>query len=135
MSVPAKPTYDVKLTDDAAKSVQGLDGSVKKPLKKVFEKKLAVDPEGYGTELRAPLTGYWKHEFLTHRVIYRVYNELLLVVVCAVGPRKSGDSEDVYKRLEPLINAGKLAEQISVVLKASEKNVKPTKDAKVPKKS
>ena len=114
---PTSPRYQIKFIDHAAAQAKALDGSIKKPLEKLFEKKLGVDPRGYGTELHAPLTGYWKHEFRTHRVIYRIYPDLSLVVICAVGPRKQGDVADVYAQLAPLIKAGKIAEQLSALLK------------------
>ena len=114
---PTSPRYQIKFIDHAATQAKALNGSIKKPLQKLFEKKLAVDPRGYGTELHAPLTGYWKHEFRTHRVIYRIYPDLSLVVICAVGPRKQGDVADVYAQLAPLIKAGKIAEQLSALLK------------------
>jgi mRNA interferase RelE/StbE len=103
-------------TPDAGGEVKSLDGSVKSQLKKVLTKKIAVDPESYGTPLRAPLTGYWKHEFGSHRVIYRIYPDKRLVVVCAVGPRKAGDAADVYKQLVAVAKTGKLAEQVAAVL-------------------
>src|SRR5271154_282168 len=112
-----RPRYEVTFIDHAAAQARHLDGSIKKPFRKLCEKKLAVDPQGYGTELRSPLTGYWKHEFRTHRVIYRIYSDLQLVVVCAIGPRKQGDNQDVYAQLAPLIKAGKIAEQLSALLK------------------
>ncbi len=37
---------------------------MRKQLRKVLEKKLAIDPEGYGLPLRGALTNYWKHESL-----------------------------------------------------------------------
>ena len=113
----SSPHYEIKFIDHAAAQVKALDGSIKKLLQKLCEKKLAVDPQGYGTELHAPLTGYWKHEFRTHRVIYRIYPDMSLVVICAVGPRKQGDVADVYSQLAPLIKAGKIAEQLSALLK------------------
>jgi mRNA-degrading endonuclease RelE of RelBE toxin-antitoxin system len=117
LSLLAPARYEIKFIDYAAAQARALDGSIKKPFKNLCLKKLAVNPQGYGTELHAPRTGYWKHEFRTHRVIYRIYLELLLVVVCAMGPRKQGDVADVYAQLAPLIKAGKIAEQLSVILK------------------
>jgi mRNA-degrading endonuclease RelE of RelBE toxin-antitoxin system len=121
MSEPKKPAWEVKSTDFAFNLIKGLDGSVKQSLQKAFNDKLEVDPEGYGTSLRAPLTGYIKYEFFRHRVVYRAYADLRLVVVCFVGIRKKGDNEDVYNQLSPLIKAGRLADQIGAVLKAAPK--------------
>lgn len=117
------PRFEIKYTVDAGSDIKKLDGSIRQQLKKVLEKKLAADPESYGSPLRGSLTNYWKHEFADHRVIYRIYQDRKLVVVCAVGPRKQGDAADVYRQLESVAKTGKLAEQLASVLKA----VLPTK--------
>ena len=114
----AAPAYQIKFTSDASDDVAGLDGSIKKRLKKALETKLAADPEGYGTPLRGPLAGYWKHEFASHRIIYRIYqDDPKLVVVCAVGARRGEHAADVYKQLEAIAETGRLAEKIAAVLK------------------
>jgi len=112
----ATPRYSIAFTGDAFGDVKALDGSVKNKLKKVLTKKLAVNPQGYGLPLRSPLNLFWKHEFAAHRVIYRIYEEKQLVVVCAVGPRKQGDAADVYKQFQALAQTGKVAQQIAEVL-------------------
>jgi hypothetical protein len=113
-----------------------------------LEKKVAVDPEGYGLPLRgsrSPCSGeftsphggvkpplhqtdpslanYWKHEFGDHRIIYRVYRQHHAVVVCAVGVRKQGDAEDIYRQLESVAKTGRLAAQLASALK----NILPKK--------
>jgi len=93
-----------------------LDGSVRKQLRKVLEKKLAVDPEGYGLPLRGLLAGYWKHEFATHRIIYRICHENRTVAGCAVGPGKQGDAKDIYRQLAAVVRTGRLAAQVASVL-------------------
>src|ERR1700674_2031632 len=112
----AASSFELRYTDDAAGEIKNLDGSIKKQLRKVLEKKLAAKPEGYGSPLRGPLAGYWKHEFANHRVIYRIYPDPPTVVVCAVGPRKAGDAEDIYKQLNAITKTGRLAEQVASVL-------------------
>ena len=114
----AEPGYSVKFTGDAFEDIKALDGSIKSKLKKVLMKKLAVDPQGYGLPLRSPLNLYWKHEFAAHRIIYRIYEEERLVVVCAVGPRKQGDAADVYKQFQALAQTGKAAQQIADVFES-----------------
>jgi mRNA-degrading endonuclease RelE of RelBE toxin-antitoxin system len=108
--------FEIKFTLDGLKDVQRLDGSIKRKLKNALNKKLASDPLGYGTPLRAPLVNYYKHEFATHRIIYRVYADRNLVVICAVGPRKSGDVQDVYEQLNKVVQSGRVAAQIQAVL-------------------
>ena len=118
-----KLPFELRYTSDAAADIKALDGSVRSQLRKVLAKKLAVDPEGYGLPLRGPLAGYWKHQFSNHRVIYRIYPEHHVVVVCAVGVRKQGDAEDIYRQLESVAKTGRLAEQLASVLR----NLLPSK--------
>jgi len=112
----AEEMYALAFTDDAFEDVTALDGSIKSKLKRVLTKKLARDPRSYGLPLRSPLHLYWKHEFSTHRVIYRIYEEKRLIVICAVGPRKQGDAADVYERFQALAQTGKVAQQVAEVL-------------------
>jgi mRNA interferase RelE/StbE len=115
VSTPARH-YTVAFTSDAKQDVASLDGSIKKRLKKVLEAKIAFDPSGYGTPLRGDLNGYWKHEFASHRVIYRIYSDRQLVVICAVGKRQGEHVSDVYEQLVPMVRAGRVLEQVLLVL-------------------
>jgi mRNA-degrading endonuclease RelE of RelBE toxin-antitoxin system len=114
----AQPAYEIRFTADAADDVSKLDGSVKKRLRKVLKRKLAADPEGYGTPLKGPLAGYWKHEFASHRIIYRIYTDQQLAVVCAVGARRGTHARDVYEQFEAMAMTGKVAEQVAAVLQS-----------------
>jgi mRNA interferase RelE/StbE len=113
----AKPRFELRFTPDAAADIRNLDGSVRNQLRKVLERKLALDPEGYDLPLRSPLANYWKHEFGNHRIIYRIYPDHRVLAVCAVGVRKEGDAEDIYRRMESLARTGRLAERLASVLK------------------
>lgn len=115
--VQSKPPFELRYTSDAAAEIKALDGSVRNQLRKVLEKKLAVAPEGYGLPLRGSLAGYWKHQFGNHRVVYRVYPQHYVVVVCSVDVRKQGDVEDIYRQLESVAKTGRLAEQLASVLR------------------
>jgi mRNA interferase RelE/StbE len=119
----SKPPFELRYTPDAAAKIKALDGSVRNQLRRVLEKKLAVDPEGYGLPLRGSLAGYWKHQFGDHRVVYRIYPQHHAVVVCSVGVRKQGDAEYIYRQLESVAKTGRLAEQLAFVLR----NLLPTK--------
>jgi mRNA interferase RelE/StbE len=119
----SKSPFELRYTSDAAADIKALDGSVRNQLRKVLEKKLALDPEGYGLPLRGSLAGYWKHQFGNHRVVYRMYPQHHVVVVCSVGVRKQGDAEDIYRQLESVAKTGRLAEQLAAVLR----NLLPSK--------
>jgi mRNA interferase RelE/StbE len=114
---PSKPPFELRYTAHAASEIKALDGSVRNQLRKVLEKKLAVDPEGYGLPLRGSLAGYWKHQFGNHRIVYRIYPQHHMVIVCSVGVRKQGDAEDIYRQLESVAKTGRLAEQLAAVLR------------------
>lgn len=114
---PSQSAYELRYTLHAATGIKRLDGSIRAQLRKVLEKKLAVDPEGYGLPLRGLLANYWKHQFGNHRIVYRINREQHVVVVCAVGVRKQGDMEDIYKQLEAVAKTGRLAQQLAGVLK------------------
>jgi mRNA-degrading endonuclease RelE of RelBE toxin-antitoxin system len=120
-SGPASTAFELRYTADAAADIKNLDGSIRKQLRKVLEKKLAkklaIDPEGYGLPLRGALTNYWKHEFGNHRIVYRIYPAQRVVAVCAVGVRKHGDVEEIYRQLESVAKTGRLAEQLAAVIK------------------
>jgi len=113
----SKSPFELRYTRDAAADIKALDGSVRKQRRKVLEKKLALDAEGYGLPLRGSLAGYWKHQFGNHRIVYRIYPRHRVVVVCSVGTRKQGDAEDIYKQLESVAKTGRLAEQLASVLR------------------
>jgi len=115
----AEPPYKILFTSDAKDEVGSLDGSIKNRLKGVLRNKLARDPEGYGTPLRSTLAGFWKHEFASHRVIYRIYPDKAVIVVCAVGKRQGEHARDVYKQLEAVVKAGKIAQQIIAVMESA----------------
>ncbi len=113
--------YSIRFTADARRDVQALDGSVQKQLRKVLERKLAFHPAQYGDPLVGVLKGYWSHHFAAHRVVYRIYDNIKLVLVCAVGARRAGHMSDVYKQFEALVDAGRTAQQILEVFRSLSK--------------
>jgi mRNA interferase RelE/StbE len=121
---PAASPYAILFTADAKRDVQALDGSIRKRLRKVLEKKLAMHPAGCGEPLVGVLQGYWSHHFAAHRVIYRIYEDRRLVLVCAVGARRAEHVSDVYRQLEALVDAGRTAQQILDVLRNISKGKK-----------
>jgi mRNA-degrading endonuclease RelE of RelBE toxin-antitoxin system len=120
MRLAAGP-FAVYFTSDAKRDVEVLDGSVRKRLQKVLEKKLAIHPAQYGEPLVGVLKGFWSHHFAAHRVIYRIYVHERLVLICAVGARRAGHMSDVYKQFEALVDAGRTAQQILDVLRGPSK--------------
>lgn len=70
-------------------------------------KRLEYEPDIQGKRLGRNLAGYLSVRVVEkqYRIIYRVVDEQVLVIVVVIGRRKEGDRDDVYAV------ANKLAEQ------------------------
>ncbi len=80
-----------------------LDVSAKKQILKAIEKKLTLDPRGYGEPLRQELFGYWKLKVSAYRVLYKIVQETVIVYVLKIGPRKDDDVyQSMLKRLKQI---------------------------------
>jgi mRNA interferase RelE/StbE len=78
--------------------------------KKLFERieQLENDPEGQGKPLRNELSGLLSVRAIgqRYRIIYKVVNEQVIVIVVAVGIRREGDRSDIYRIAERLLRSG-----------------------------
>ena len=70
-----------------------IDPASRKLILKAIHKKLARDPESYGSLLSGDYKGYWKLRVAHYRVIYKIVKEQVLVLVIKVGIRRD---EKVY---------------------------------------
>jgi mRNA interferase RelE/StbE len=72
--------------------------------------RLDHDPEKQGKLLSEDLAGYRSVRAVgeRYRIIYRVEEEIIVVVVVAVGIRKAGDKKDVYELAKRLARLGLL---------------------------
>ena len=88
-------TYHLQFEEDAFKEWTKLDGSVKTTLKKLLLKRLE-QPHVPGDALHRELSGYYKIKLRKqgYRLIYAVKDEVLVVLVVAVGKR---ENDEVYK--------------------------------------
>jgi mRNA interferase RelE/StbE len=68
---------------------------------------LAEDPEKKGKPLAAELDGYYSIRAVgqRYRIIYRIDNEKVVVLVVAAGIRKEVDKKDIYALAKKLIRA------------------------------
>jgi mRNA interferase RelE/StbE len=86
--------WRVELTEDAGRDFASLDGSLKKLARKKLSK-LEVNPH-IGEELKnrygCDLRGYYKLYFhgTRYRIVYRIEDDVLLVVVIGIGQRAHG---------------------------------------------
>jgi mRNA interferase RelE/StbE len=91
--------YRVEFADETKKELRDLGHVAASEILAAVEKKLTVDPEGYGDPLRKDLSGYYKLPVGQWRVVYHVDDDLVLVLVLAVGKRAEGDRENIYSQL------------------------------------
>jgi mRNA interferase RelE/StbE len=93
MTSSHKPKYKYRLQfhPAALKEWHDLDGSVKKPLKKLLAKRLD-NPHVPGGELTDDLRGCYKIKLNKQgvRLVYRVKDDVLIVMVMAVDRREDG---------------------------------------------
>lgn len=61
-----------------------------------IRKKLSFDPKNYGKPLSGELKGYWRLRVKDYRVIYKIKEDVIEVLVIKVGIRRD---EEVYKKL------------------------------------
>ena len=75
---------------------KGMDPAQQKDIVKAVQKKLSVDPYGYGKALRGEFSRYWRLRVGDYRVVYRIVKEEIVVLVIKVGIRKD---DQVYREL------------------------------------
>ncbi|TAG49694.1 MAG: type II toxin-antitoxin system RelE/ParE family toxin [Betaproteobacteria bacterium] len=83
-------TYGLVFEEAALKEWEQLDGSVKAPLKKALAKRLK-SPHVPSDALRGALAGYYRIKLRKqgYRLIYRVDDKVIVIIVLAVGKREN----------------------------------------------
>ena len=101
--------YKIKLTKTAAKNLKVIE---KKTLKQILNKIESLKDEPYllGKPLKGPLSEYRSVRAAgqRYRVIYKVLNKEIIVIIIAVGIRKDGDKKDIYELMKKYIKSGLL---------------------------
>jgi mRNA interferase RelE/StbE len=88
--------YTVKYTKEAKKNIEKLDQSIKQVIKKAIES-LSSNPYR-GKPLVYELSGLFSFRTSDYRIIYRIREEEILIIIIAVGHRK-----EIYKKLRKLL--------------------------------
>jgi mRNA interferase RelE/StbE len=91
-----KTRHSVFFTREAKRNIEKLDPSIRKVIKKAIES-LAVNP-AKGKPLSYDLAGLHSLRTADYRIVYRVREKQLIIIVIAVGHRK-----EIYKRLKELL--------------------------------
>jgi mRNA interferase RelE/StbE len=89
--------YKVLFTKEAKRNVEKLDPSIRKVIGKAIES-LAANP-AKGKPLAYDLAGLHSLKTSDYRIIYRIREKELLIIVIAVGHRK-----EIYKKLKELLS-------------------------------
>lgn len=83
------PAYRARLTASAVRSLSALPPRVAEPLVAFIFGSLTEAPRRRGKPLRDELEGYWSSRRGDYRVIYRIDDEELVILVIRVAGRSS----------------------------------------------
>jgi mRNA interferase RelE/StbE len=83
--------YKVVYFDSVEEDLEKLDKSTVKKVLNRIETYLAQDPHGLGKPLKGEFQGYWRYRWGDYRVIYKISEREILILVLRIGNRK-----DVY---------------------------------------
>ena len=78
--------YHLLLTATAKKNLRKLDKKYRSAVEKAFNR-LQKNPRT-GEPLKGELKGRWKLRFSHYRIIYRILDEILLVIIVEIGHRR-----------------------------------------------
>ncbi len=80
--------YKVVYLDAVERDLKSLDrGTVRKLLARI-ENYLARDPEGLGKPLKGDFQGYWRYRWGDYRVIYKISQKDILILILRIAHRK-----------------------------------------------
>lgn len=88
--------YSIKYTKEAKKKIEKLDKSIRLVIKKAIES-LSSNPYK-GKPLSYDLAGLHSLRTSDYRIIYRIKEKQLIIIVVTVGHRR-----EIYKKLKELI--------------------------------
>ena len=83
--------YKVAYLDSFADDLKKFDKAAVKKILTRIETYLAQDPKGLGKPLKGDFDGYWRYRWGDYRIIYRIAEREILIIVLRISHRK-----DVY---------------------------------------
>ena len=83
-----KVKYIIEYDVDIEEKLRSFPKSVRKMIRDAIEKKLTVDPIAFGKPLRFSLKGYRRLRVGDYRVIYRIIEDKVLVMIVEIDHRK-----------------------------------------------
>jgi len=84
-------TWIVEFDDRARRELRRLDPRVQRNILQFFRERIATDedPKRFGKPLRSTLKGLWRYRFGDYRMVCRVEDQRLTVLVLSIGHRSS----------------------------------------------
>jgi len=103
--------YKIKLTIIAADNIKKLDSRTQNQIINKIES-LKEEPLLLGKPLRGPLKEFRsiRSAGQRYRIIYKVLEKEIIVIIVAIGIRKDGDKKDIYELMKKYIKTGLLKE-------------------------
>jgi mRNA interferase RelE/StbE len=89
--------YSIKYTKEAKRKIDKLDPSIRVVIKNAIESLLSNPYKG--KPLSYELAGLYSLRTSDYRIIYRIKEKQLIIIVISVGHRR-----EIYKRLKEVIN-------------------------------
>ena len=83
--------YKVAYLDSVEEDLKKLDKSTARKILNRIETYLAQDPKELGKPLKGEFQGYWRYRWGDYRVIYKIAEREILIIVLRISNRK-----DVY---------------------------------------
>jgi mRNA interferase RelE/StbE len=82
--------WTVKLSDDAKRDLQKLDKPIQKRIAAFLQERIqaAENPRASGKALQGNLSGLWRYRVGDYRLLCRVEDEELIVLVIEIGHRR-----------------------------------------------
>jgi mRNA interferase RelE/StbE len=85
--------WRVEFDDRARRELRKLDAKIQQTILRYLRERIAVaaDPRRFGKPLRRNLAGLWRYRVEDYRLICRIEDDFIVVVVLQIGHRR-----DVY---------------------------------------
>lgn len=81
--------YKVAYLDSVEEDLKKLDKSIIKKIINRIETYLAVDPKRLGKPLKGEFQGYWRYRWGNYRIIYKISEREILIVVMRISHRQN----------------------------------------------
>ena len=99
--------YKILLTPTAREMLAGIDPGPRGAIARRIDE-LMIEPSQRGRPLGGTLKGYrsLRAAGQRYRIIYQVEDQIVTVLVVAIGIRREGDKRDIYELTQRLLRLG-----------------------------